>query len=265
MSSTSVPHEERTAAEQREATLHHVKLARIDQVNDSIRLLRLHVSQSNQVKFRPGQWLDVHLPGVRQAGGFTITSTPKDAQNKNEKPGYLELAIQRSPKNPPAAWLWRLEKEILGSDVLVRVGGSFVWPPPGIDPTSIRRLVFVAGGVGVKYPPSKDPSAILFLDRLSKFFKHGSENHNFQLFLSQCSESEKAAFVEKLKPEAKKLEVTCGRISHQHLLDAIGPVEQRKGVVVYVCGVPTMTDEFVDLLRAAEGMEERRVLCEKWW
>jgi hypothetical protein len=35
--------------------------------------------------------------------------------------------------------------------------------------------------------------------------------------------------------------------------------------VVYVCGVPDMTNEFVDLLRKTEGMEEKRVLCEKWW
>lgn len=34
---------------------------------------------------------------------------------------------------------------------MIRVGGSFIWPPPGINVTSIERLVFVAGGVGIKY------------------------------------------------------------------------------------------------------------------
>lgn len=39
--------------------------------------------------------------------------------------------------------------------------------------------------------------------------------------------------------------------------------------MVYVCGVPGMTDEFVRALVAPApggfGMEERRVLFEKWW
>ncbi len=106
------------------------------------------------MQFRPGQWLDVHIPGVSHAGGFTITSTPKDAEpsiDLTPKDGYMELAIQKSSQNPPAAWLWRPVAEILGSDLLVRVGGSFVWPPPGINEQSIKRVVFVAGGVGIKY------------------------------------------------------------------------------------------------------------------
>ncbi|KAL8709595.1 MAG: hypothetical protein Q9220_005687 [cf. Caloplaca sp. 1 TL-2023] len=302
MSSTSIPHKERTAGEWRQNNTYGVKLASIEQVNDSVRLIRLHPSRFDRVYFRPGQWLDVHIPGIQQAGGFTITSTPLDGLTTTRTPhdtrpfrevqGYLELAIQKSPKNPPAAWLWEPEEEILGSHILVRVGGNFKWPPPGIDRENIRRLVFVAGGVGInplmsmisrlyqklpedvppftllyatRYPISKDPSTVLFLDRLKQLFESGPEDRKFQLFLTQCSESEKDRFVQKLEPAAEKLAVTCGRISHQHLLDALGPIEQRKGVVAYVCGVPTMTDEFVDVLRAAEGMEEERVLCEKWW
>ena len=55
------------------------------------------------------------------------------------------------------------------------------------------------------------------------------------------------------------------RITHEDLLDAIGPVAERRGVVVYVCGPRMMTDDFVEVLMRAEGMEEKRVLCEKWW
>ncbi|KAK5109421.1 hypothetical protein LTR16_005806, partial [Cryomyces antarcticus] len=95
------------------------------------------------------QWLDVFIPGLDKAGGFTITSTPEDARSSSTAPPFLELAIQYSPKNPPAAWLWRPAKEILGASLAVRVGGSFVWPPPGVPPSAIAKAVFVAGGVGI--------------------------------------------------------------------------------------------------------------------
>jgi len=40
----------------------------------------------------------------------------------------------------------------------VRVGGSFVWPPPGLDVNKIKRVMFIAGGVGIKYDCHETPS-----------------------------------------------------------------------------------------------------------
>lgn len=105
------------------------------------------------MQFRPGQWLDVQIPGVPQVGGFTLTSPPREAEahsGRTPQNGYLELAIQKAPLNAPAAWLWRPENEILGSRIQVRVGGSFVWPPTDLPVSQIKKLVLVAGGVGVK-------------------------------------------------------------------------------------------------------------------
>ena len=56
-------HEERTAAEQRESTVHHVKLDKIDTVNETIRLLQLRVPAGKQIKAN----LLVHQP-------LTVTS-----------------------------------------------------------------------------------------------------------------------------------------------------------------------------------------------
>lgn len=41
----------------------------------------------------------------------------------------------------------------MNKHVLVRVGGSFTWPPPV---TNIRTAVFIAGGVGIKYVARQD-------------------------------------------------------------------------------------------------------------
>ena len=92
------------------------------------------------------------MPNVEKAGGFTITSVPREALAQSDAAHalYVELAVQQSPENPPAAWLWQPEEDILGAQVKVRVGGRFVWPPPRIDVQKIRRVVFIAGGVGIK-------------------------------------------------------------------------------------------------------------------
>lgn len=79
-----------------------------------------------------------------------MTSTPAQALPPNP---ILELAVQKSPDNPPAAWLWRESRSIVGSELSVRVGGSFTWPPFGWNReqiNGIRKVVFVAGGVGIK-------------------------------------------------------------------------------------------------------------------
>ncbi|KAI3330975.1 hypothetical protein F4824DRAFT_305707 [Ustulina deusta] len=197
---TSKPdHLERTAAEPRDKSLYTVILQHIEQVNDTTRIFRLGIPRdSPPIRFLPGQWLDVYVPGVEKAGGFTITSTPREArlahppagpedagetrrreklerEREKEKAAqgkegpYLELAVQKSPDNPPAAWLWQdagpsptvvvddddgasrsiFSSPIIGSELHVRVGGGFVWPPPGINARALRRVVFVAGGVGV--------------------------------------------------------------------------------------------------------------------
>jgi ferredoxin-NADP reductase len=282
----TLSHVERTAAQPRDNSTHRVILKRVDQINSDIRLLRLSsVAGEKGFAFLPGQWLDVHVPTVLKAGGFTLTSPPSLLSPTNADP-YFELAIQRSPSNPPAAWLWRPEKEILGSELQVRVGGSFVWPPKFYG-NEIKRVVFVAGGVGINPLISilsnlsqqeslpfeikflytvRDPGAsrsgdsILFLERLVKIFNNLESEDSLEVYLTggkdengiiDCNENE-VAFKGR-------------RIGKEDLWKALGTVEERKGAVAYICGVPGMTDEFFEAAKGAEGMDERHVLCEKWW
>jgi hypothetical protein len=43
-------------------------------------------------------------------------------------------------------------EDIQGKEITVRVGGNFVFPPPGMsmERPKIKRAIFVAGGVGIK-------------------------------------------------------------------------------------------------------------------
>lgn len=281
-----------------------------------------------------------------KAGGFTITSPPSKAlpssaatnaakaQDSGARvgggktpaaaPGYLELAVQKSPTNPPAAWLWQEGKDnggssvisaasneakepILGRELQVRVGGSFVWPPPGINVRSLRRVVFVAGGVGINpliamasslVPPlpfevkflysvkdpltstlgsdlgpsgerkKRDASKILFLDRLVKIFGEGEGNveGELKLFLTGGGgqEEEKGTID---VGESSNVSFLGRRMEIGDVEEAVGGSAEKRFAVVYVCGVPDMTDSFVEKLRSRDGlgMEPHRVLCEKWW
>ncbi|KAI1371489.1 hypothetical protein F4677DRAFT_307668 [Hypoxylon crocopeplum] len=287
-------HLERTAAEPRDKSLHTVTLSEVKEVNDQIRTFRLELSAPLQ--FLPGQWLDVYVPGVSKAGGYTITSPPSSAAPSSAG-GFLELAVQRSP-DPPAAWLWQDADAITYAELRVRVGGSFVWPPAGIDALALRRAVFVAGGVGINplismlaslaesadrsphpfeveflYSLKDDTSSggtrraarLLFVERLASIFGSGRVKGRLRLFLTGGGEAKGA--------------VSCGgdggddlpfhgrRMTVDDVAVALGDAEERRSSVVYVCGVPTMTDEFVQKLTDPHGLglDPPRVLCEKWW
>ncbi|KAI0798884.1 hypothetical protein GGR55DRAFT_693094 [Xylaria sp. FL0064] len=364
-------HLERTAAEPRDKSLHTVGIKHIEQVNDTTRIFRLGIPRdSPPIRFLPGQWLDVYVPGVEKAGGFTITSTPREARLAHPPPTepegatseagvkddekkhetakvegpYLELAVQKSPDNPPAAWLGdnSISSPIIGREVRVRVGGGFVWPPPGINVrSSLRRVVFVAGGVGVnplvsmlcslassspvgttgdlevrflysvkdlgvsvsddaggsngkKGRRCRKARNVLFLERIARVFREGRVKGQLEVFLTSADADPAHGGESKREKDGAK----DGEGSEEDGIVVDGEDEEGKGksdftipfhsrrctveddvatavgnprfAVVYICGVPIMTDEFVAKLTAREneggiGMEPHRVLCEKWW
>ncbi|KAI5205563.1 hypothetical protein AUEXF2481DRAFT_389924 [Aureobasidium subglaciale EXF-2481] len=286
---SSISHEERTAQEPREARLEPVIVSRIDAVNDTVRLIRLSAMKpDHKLKFLPGQWLDVFIPSLSKAGGFTITSIPSDqGQPTPQRPAYFELAIQKST-NPPAQWLWKPESEILDEQIIVRTGGSFVWPPPGINIDEIEQVVLVAGGVGINplisifahlmslpKRPKKvrfvygskveegpiEASRILFLTRIMELIKKQEEG-DVQLDLFLTAASQKQVDEARGLPEHVKL----GRIGKDDLEASVGEDRGiRQATVAYICGPPAMTDQFVDFLSTRDGMDKRKVLCEKWW
>ncbi|KAG4432472.1 hypothetical protein IFR05_012038 [Cadophora sp. M221] len=295
----SLPHIERTAAEPRDNRLHLVILSQISQVNSSIRLLCLTPVEKEPIRFQPGQWVDLHIPTLPSPGGFTLTSTPSTSSS------YLELAIQRPPIPPkavstsksftPAHWLWQPPSQILNTTLAIRTGGSFTWPPPFPQSTkNIKRVVFIAGGVGINplmsmlsviaenkrnspdgkvgfkivflYSVRSSPDSggrseeILFLARLREIFGILGEEGEFRLFVTG-DEGGEGGFGR----DSGGLHVQRRRIKERDLDDALGEKGEREGTVVYVCGVPGMTDQFVELTGKAEGMDEKRVLSEKWW
>jgi len=107
---------------------------------------------------------------------------------------------------------------------------------------------------------SLDGDKILFLTRIRELIRStGDPNVQLELFLTGVSQDE-ISRGKSLPPGA-----TAGRITGSSLESALGEEGKRQGTLCYVCGPPRMTDSFVDFLRSRKGMDETRVLCEKWW
>lgn len=212
--------------------------------------------------------------------------------------------MQKS-SDPPAAWLWQDADAIIFAELQIRIGGSFVWPPPGINIRSLRRVVFVAGGVGInplmsmlsslaenpdeeccpfevrflyslKQDTATGSSAIgprterlLFLDRLRSIFGSGKVKGELQLFLTNGREEEdQEGVVSCGTKKANSVPFCRRRMTVGDVAAAIGNASERRFAVVYICGVPTMTDEFVQTLTELKHglrIEPHHVLCEKWW
>ncbi|KAK4936307.1 hypothetical protein LTR10_022784 [Elasticomyces elasticus] len=295
----SIPHIIRTAEDPRQKGVWTARLSKIEQVNSKIRLLRLSLPKDGSpLRHLPGQYVDLYIPNIDVVGGFTITSPPQAAVQNQDDP-HIELAIQSSPGNPPAAYLWRPVPEIIDSTVTFRIGGNFAYPPLTLSREqceSIERVVFIAGGVGI----NPIMSMISAMNELGTKSKLGGMVKTVRVLYSarrernEQGEGEEILFEKRLKDIAGKWkddedvdytytlfetgggqaqeEKTAGnmttrsrRINHSDLFEAIGPEDTRGNTVVYVCGLPTMTDEFVELLRKTPRLDEKRVLCEKWW
>ncbi len=260
-------------------------------------------------QFLPGQWLDVYIPFLPKPGGFTITSTPSQAapsqslslstssSDYGHDSPFLELAIQCSPSNAPAAWLWQTPMSlILHKTLHVRVGGSFVWPStPSVDLSALRKVVFIAGGVGVNPLVSmlcslaesetrpafevhflysmRDPGSpretreMLFLDRIESVFADERLSGGLKLFLTGGGGGGGGGAGDGIVAASGRVDMPYRRrrITVDDVAAVIG--QDKDAATVYVCGVPAMTDEFVDKLTSPDGlgMDKQRVQFEKWW
>lgn len=151
-------------------------------------------------------------------------------------------------------------------------------------------MIFVAGGVGVNPLISivshlaerpdprcsiqflysmrdpgegaRDPMRMLFLNRLAGIF--GPERKvkgELKLFLT----SGKGRAEGQGRMDGLNLPFKERRISIEDVDEAVGG--DKRAAVVYICGVPKLTDEFVANLTSPMGLglDPCRVLYEKWW
>lgn len=114
------------------------------------------------------------------------------------------------------------------------------------------------------------PEEILFEKRLEaiarKWAKKDEVDFGYTLFETSGSDKVREGAEEQDKDERSTcVTVLKRRMNYDDLDKEIKPSERAENTLVYVCGLPSMTDDYVDVIRKAPGFNEKRVLCEKWW
>lgn len=115
----------------------------------------------------------------------------------------------------------------------------------------------------------RDARKILFLERLAGIFNGsgggGGAALKGRLGLFLTPGGGAGAAGEEGGDDLQGISFKQRRITIEDIAEAVG--DDKRFAVVYVCGVPGMTDEFVEKLTSPQGLglEPHRVLYEKWW
>lgn len=126
------------------------------------------------------------------------------------------------------------------------------------------------GGIQVKFlysvrdpGPGRSAREILFLLRLAGIFEGLGNRDGLELYLTP-GDGQGADATAVLGGVDGEMLYRGRRIGEEDVTRVLGPVEEREGSVVYVCGVPGMTERLVEKAKGEEGMVESHVLSERW-
>ena len=149
----------------REPGASFASVVRVEKLTPTVKMLELEV-EPKLTTFTPGQWVDFFIPGMSTVGGYSVCSVPSELP-------LIRLAI-KDGRHPPTDWCFN--KARVGENVQVRIGGSFgisfkndaqgqkvpqqTVPCHTKDgqveissefclPSTIQRVVLVAGGIGI--------------------------------------------------------------------------------------------------------------------
>jgi len=245
---------------------------RVDLVTPTVTTLQLSLSEESELRFAPGQWVDMYIPGVDVIGGFSLVSTPFELPS-------LKLAVRHS-SHPPARWCCAQAKA--GDQVQIRVGGDF-----GLDDRLLQdfmdgraHLLLLAGGIGIN--PLLSIYSTLGVSLNERLAEQGSDRKE-ELgdaagtchLLYSAREPEEFAFRAEIEEGAaawpKNLSVSFrathvgqeGRLEAEDVEKAVDALRGRDGsVIAFVCGPPAFTDTMEGYALMA-GADDVRL--ERWW
>ncbi|MBV9792413.1 MAG: 2Fe-2S iron-sulfur cluster binding domain-containing protein [Actinobacteria bacterium] len=222
-----------------------------DPVTHDMRHLVLKLVDPAEIKFFPGQYLDITIPGTEEVRSFSMANT------NSRDGGLLEFVIKVYPDGKFSHFL---DKKVQIGDRLDLSGpfGVFTLREGDTD------LVFVGGGAGMAPILSLlRHMAERGLERKATFFYGARTKQDL------CFEEELRALEEKLPsftyiPALSEASDDDWDGETGLITDVVKQhVDDLSGAHAYVCGPPPMVEAAVPLLTQL-GVEEKRVYYDKF-
>ncbi|XP_064096422.1 oxidoreductase NAD-binding domain-containing protein 1-like [Macrobrachium nipponense] len=224
--------------------------------------------------FRPGQWVDLFVPGIETIGGYSMYSSPKHLTELRT----IDLALKYSDWPPT---LWMHEQCKVNSKVEVRVGGNIYYDPAAAagGQEGTHDLLLVAGGVGIN-PLS---SIYRHADDLHKLFRKDEEGclpgrvsllcsaktkeellfkATLDAIAEENSQIDVKYFVTQEKPGGLS-NVNYGRINNAVLKKALEGLNL-ESLKAFVCGPESFIDG-IETHLLNNGVAGDRIFYERWW
>ena len=218
-----------------------------DHVTHDMRHLVLRLVEPGEIKFFPGQYMDIAVPGTDQVRSFSMANT-------SSKEGLLEFVIK---VYPDGLFSHFLDERVQPGDRLELTGPFGVFTLREGD----EDLVFIGGGAGMAPILSLLRSmAERGIGRKATFF-YGARGQR-----DLCFEAELAAIAAKL-PNFTYIPA----LSHEDwdgenglITDVVKRlVGNVAGAHAYVCGPPPMVEAALPLLETL-GVQEKRIYYDKF-
>jgi propane monooxygenase reductase component len=217
----------------------------ISELTHDISLLRLVIDADAGLRFHPGQYVDITIPGTEEHRSFSMANT-------SAAEGRLEFVIKRYPGG---RFSTLLEGGLAPGDPL-RVDGPY--GTFTLRSSSDRRLVFVGGGAGMA--PILSLLRSLHADGAPRpaTYYYGARSEA-DLFHLDVLAGLPAQFVPALSEDANGWAGETGLIT-----DVVSRLEgDMTEVDAYVCGPPPMVEAAIALLEA-QGVPEARIHFDKF-
>lgn len=111
----------------------------------------------------------------------------------------------------------------------------------------------------------READGMLFVERIASIFAREKLRGNLKLFLTHGEVDNAGNGPDYVACNEVEVPFQPRRMTTDDITAAAGQDVAKS--VIYICGVPSMTDQFVSYLISRDGaaLEPARVLSEKWW
>jgi propane monooxygenase reductase subunit len=225
------------------------KVEAIEPLTRDIHRLVLRVADGEKLKFYPGQYVDIGIPGTDEVRSFSMANLPSDE-------GRLEFMIKLYPGGRFSGLL--ADGELTEGDELEVRGPYGVFT---LRNSSVRPLLFIGGGAGMAPILSLLRAHVEQGNERNAVYYYGAREEQDLFHVDQLSELAGAL------PDLRFVPA----LSHQDwggetglITDVVDRSESDVADVdAYLCGPPPMVDAAIELL-VRRGVPEERIYYDKF-